>query len=88
MKKEEKKEEKKYISKKSPKEMRLEIAAQKEKAKKEPKNIEAEFKRFFIKISRQKNLDLSLEEVLWAHFKSAGFDRVEKFNEGLKHFGL
>lgn len=29
-----------------------------------------------------------LEEVLWAHLKSAGFAKPELFEKGLEHFGL
>jgi 5-hydroxyisourate hydrolase-like protein (transthyretin family) len=73
---------------KTPKEIRAEIAAMKQKKKKDIINIEFEFKKFFTKAKRQKNIDPSLEEIIWVHFKSAGFDQVEKFEEGLKHFGI
>lgn len=30
----------------------------------------------------------SLEQVLWLHLKASKFDDPEKFEDGLKHFGL
>lgn len=73
---------------KSPKELRAEIAASKQKKKEEVKDIRFEFKKFFTKAKREKNIDPSLEEVIWLHFQAMGFDKIEKFNEGLKHFGI
>ena len=29
-----------------------------------------------------------IEDILWVHCKAAGFSDPEKFEEGLKHFGL
>ena len=46
-----------------------------------------EFRKFFAKVSNQLKLDKSMEHVLWLHFKASGFDKVEKFSEGVNHFG-
>ncbi|MDD5650676.1 MAG: hypothetical protein PHF86_09705 [Candidatus Nanoarchaeia archaeon] len=53
----------------------------------EPVDVRKEFKKFFSKIKKQLKLDNSLEEIIWIHFKAAGFDKVEKFEQGIKHFG-
>jgi hypothetical protein len=46
-----------------------------------------EFRKFFVKVSGQLKLDKSMESILWLHFKASGFDKSEKFDEGIKHFG-
>lgn len=46
-----------------------------------------EFRKFFIKIKSKLNLDKDMEEVLWLHLKSSGFDKKELFEKGIKHFG-
>lgn len=46
-----------------------------------------EFKKYFIQLKRKLNLDPSLENVIWLHFKSAGFANEKLFDEGIKHFG-
>lgn len=60
-------------------------------AKKASKKIELdqreEFRKYFAKISSKLKLEKSMENVLWLHFKSAGFAEKEKFTEGLNHFG-
>ena len=50
-------------------------------------NSRDEFRKFFIKIKGKLNLAGDMEEVIWIHFKSAGFNKKEKFEEGIKHFG-
>jgi len=45
------------------------------------------FRRFFVKIKNKLSLDKSMEEVIWKHFKASGFDKKEKFEKGIKHFG-
>ena len=52
----------------------------------EKKNRE-DFKKFFIKLKRKLNLDPSIEEVMWEHFKAEGFSKKENFEKGTKHFG-
>ena len=46
-----------------------------------------EFRKFFARISGQLKLDRSMEHIIWLHFKAAGFDKLEKFSEGIRHFG-
>lgn len=46
-----------------------------------------DFRKFFIKIKTKLGLDKSMEQVIWTHFKVTGFDKKEKFEEGIKHFG-
>lgn len=46
-----------------------------------------EFRKFFVKVRGKLNLDKNMEEVIWMHFKTSGFDKQEKFEEGLYHFG-
>lgn len=50
-------------------------------------NSREEFRKFFIKIKGKLSLAQDMEEVVWKHFKAAGFDKKEKFEEGIKHFG-
>lgn len=50
-------------------------------------NSREEFRKFFVKIRSKLSLAQGMEGVLWTHFKSAGFDKKEKFKEGIKHFG-
>ena len=60
-------------------------AQQKENNKAE--NTRDEFRKFFIKIKGKLGLTQDMEEIIWIHFKSAGFDSKEKFEAGIKHFG-
>jgi len=46
-----------------------------------------EFRKFFIKVKSKLGLEKSMEQVIWTHFKAAGFDKKEKFEDGIKHFG-
>lgn len=61
-------------------------AKQKESGSTE-KGEREEFRKFFVKIKGKLNLDKSMEEVIWTHFKAAGFDKKDKFEKGIKHFG-
>lgn len=51
-------------------------------------NSKEEFRKYFIQLKRKLNLKSDLENVIWLHFKAAGFDKKDKFDEGIKHFGL
>jgi hypothetical protein len=82
-----KKEEIKVDPLKAAKEFRRKAWEDKQKESKNIENTRDEFRKFFIKIKSKLNLDKSMEEVLWVHFKSSGFDKKDKFQEGLKHFG-
>ena len=58
------------------------------KQKKEtPENSREEFRKFFIKVKEKLSLDREMEKVIWLHFTKTGFDKKEKFEEGIKHFG-
>ena len=50
-------------------------------------NTKEEFRKFFIQIKKKFGLKKEMENVIWLHFKAAGFDKKEKFDEGVKHFG-
>ena len=45
------------------------------------------FRTYFIQLKRKINLKPDLEEIMWLHFKASGFDDIEKFDEGTRHFG-
>jgi hypothetical protein len=81
-----KKEEKKVTKKaKTPRELRIELANSKSKIKE--RKVRDEFRKYFAKLKRKLNLDNSLEEVIWLHFKATGYDKKSKFDEGIIHFG-
>jgi hypothetical protein len=46
------------------------------------------FRAFWAAARKEYGKPRDLEEILWAHLKSAGFDRPEAFEQGLEHFGL
>ena len=46
-----------------------------------------EFRKFFVKVRGKLGLTQDMEEVIWKHLKASGFDKKEKFTEGIKHFG-
>jgi hypothetical protein len=50
-------------------------------------NDREKFRQFFIKIKNKLQLKNSMEEILWLHLKSSGFDKSEKFEDGIRHFG-
>ena len=47
-----------------------------------------EFRKFFAKNKEKLKLKSSMEGILWLHFQAAGFAEKDKFEEGLKHFGI
>jgi len=73
----------------SPREMRLKLSESLVAKSKEMKEDETreEFKKYFTKLKRQIGLTADLEQVIWLHFKASGFDKKEKFDDGIKHFG-
>jgi len=82
--------------KESPSKSRLEQAKEKRRLAWEAKQKERgsdersereEFRKFFAKIKNKLKLEKSMEEVIWKHFKASGFDKKEKFEKGIKHFG-
>tara|TARA_R100000951_G_scaffold114944_2_gene121453 strand:- start:877 stop:1158 length:282 start_codon:yes stop_codon:yes gene_type:complete len=56
-------------------------------AENKEENSREEFRKFFVKIRSKLGLSQDMEGVIWTHFKSAGFDKKDKFEEGIKHFG-
>ena len=46
-----------------------------------------EFKKFFARIRKKLSIPKEQEEVIWTHFKAAGFAEKSKFEDGIKHFG-
>jgi uncharacterized membrane protein len=65
------------------------LAAHEEKeAVKKVDNDKEEFRKFFAQKKAKIGLSADLEEVLWIHFKSYGFNKKESFSSGLKHFGI
>lgn len=50
-------------------------------------NTREEFRKYFIQIKKKLGLGKEMENVIWLHFKAAGFDKKDKFDEGVKHFG-
>jgi len=59
----------------------------KQAAENTEENSREEFRKFFVKVRSKLNLSQDMEGVIWTHFKSAGFDKKDKFEEGIKHFG-
>lgn len=51
-------------------------------------DVKTAFSEFWVRSRKEYNRPRELEDVLWAHIKSAGFDSPELFEEGLAHFGL
>jgi hypothetical protein len=47
-----------------------------------------EFRKFFVTKKHSLGLKQELEEVLWLHLKSTNMATPEKFEDGLKHFGI
>lgn len=50
--------------------------------------IREEFRQYWAMNRRLYGKARDMEEVLWAHLKAAGFDKPEKFQAGIDHFGL
>lgn len=50
-------------------------------------NTREEFRKYFAKIKRTLSLSSDMEEIVWLHLKSTGFNRKDKFDDGLRHFG-
>lgn len=46
-----------------------------------------EFRKFFIKAKKKLKIAADMEGVIWTHIKASGFDKKEKFEDGIKHFG-
>ena len=50
-------------------------------------NSRDEFRKYFVKIRKKLELAQDMEGVLWIHLKRRGFNKKEKFAEGIKDFG-
>lgn len=46
-----------------------------------------EFRKFFVQIRGKLGLKQDMEHILWLHLEASGLDKVEKFEEGIRHFG-
>lgn len=66
---------------------RKEAAEAKKADKKGDLDQREEFRKFFAKINGKLQLERSMEQIIWIHFKAAGFAQKEKFEDGIKHFG-
>lgn len=67
---------------------RLENFKKKNQEKTSKESLKEDFRKFFLKAKNKLSLDESLEGVLWLHFKAYNFDSKDKFEQGLKHFGI
>lgn len=63
------------------------VQAVKPQLKRKEKHEREDFRKFFLRIKKKLNLDASLEEIMWLHFKASGFAEIAKFEQGVKHFG-
>jgi hypothetical protein len=52
-----------------------------------PVNHRDEFRKFFLQIQSKLKLNRDMEQVLWAHLVATKNDTVEKFKDGVIHFG-
>ena len=50
--------------------------------------IREEFRKFFMQLQHQMKLDRSLEFIIWKHLESIECNKVDKFQEGIAHFGI
>lgn len=46
------------------------------------------FRAFWAIARKEYKKPRELEDILWAHLRSAGFDRPDLFEKGIEHFGL
>ena len=63
------------------------INTEKKSRKKREDEVRSDFKKYFVKLKRKLNLDSNLEDVIWLHFKAAGFAKEELFDKGIENFG-
>jgi hypothetical protein len=47
-----------------------------------------EFEKFWARNRKSYGADRSLLNVIWSHLKAISCDKPDKFEEGIKHFGL
>lgn len=58
------------------------------KEKKKKVDVRQAFHKHFIKIKSKLNLKPEMEGVLWKHLKATKNDSPDKFDDGLRNFGL
>jgi len=46
-----------------------------------------DFRKYFLKLSKNLGLKKYLEEVIWSHLKTIKCDKKDSFDDGVKHFG-
>lgn len=51
-------------------------------------DVKAEYRSFFLQNRKKYNIKSELENIIWLHFVSAGFNSPDKFLAGLAHFGI
>lgn len=51
------------------------------------KQTREEFRKFFVKIKKKLSITADMENIIWIHIKASGFDKKEKFEDGIRHFG-
>lgn len=66
---------------------RKELAEQKKANKEVYVDHRDEFRKFFAKVNLKLKLSKEMEDILWKHFIAYGFDKKDKFSDGIKHFG-
>lgn len=72
----------------SPRERRKLAWESKQKNSSTDEKVEREaFRKFFAKIKGKLKLEKDMEKVIWLHLKATGFDKKDKFEKGIKHFG-
>lgn len=69
------------------KEKRLKAWEEKKGLVKTQEDSKEEFRKFFIKAKKKLSLSPEMKDVIWKHFISNGFDKKDKFKEGLENFG-
>lgn len=56
--------------------------------KKKSSDYLKDFEDFWARNRKSYSADRSLKGIIWAHLKAIKHDKPEKFEEGIKHFGL
>jgi hypothetical protein len=79
--------EKREMSAEEAKAYRASLARPESRSLSENEKREA-FRVFWAKSKRQYGKAKDLEQILWVHLKAVKMDQPEKFEAGLKHFGL
>ena len=67
---------------------KLELAQKRTSNKVEEKDFREEFKVWWASNRKKFNKEKEIEHILWVHLKATKHDVPEKFEAGIKHFGL